>query len=124
MRNKIIAFDLDDVLCYRTTEMGKVEKYRSCRPLKPMIKVVNQCYDEGNTVIVYTARGMTGFKGNINNIYSNLYELTLKQLDDWGVKYHQLIMGKIHYDLLIDDKAVNSIDIKGYEDIKSRFGEL
>jgi hypothetical protein len=124
VRNKIIAFDLDDVLCYRTTESGKIEKYRSCRPLKPMIKVANQCYDEGNTVIVYTARGMTGFKGNINNIYSNLYELTLKQLDDWGVKYHQLIMGKIHYDLLIDDKAANSTDIRGYEDIKSRFGKL
>ena len=124
MRNKIIAFDLDDVLCYRATESGKIEKYRSCRPLNPMIKIANRCYDEGNTVIIYTARGMTGFKGNVNDIYSNLYELTLKQLDDWGVKYHQLIMGKIHYDLLIDDKALNSAGIREYEDIKSRFGEL
>jgi hypothetical protein len=124
VRNKIIAFDLDDVLCYRTTEKGKIEKYHSCRPIEPMIKITNQCYDEGNTVIIYTARGMTGFKGNVNDIYSNLYELTLNQLAAWDVKYHQLIMGKIHYDLLIDDKAVNSIDIKEYEDIKSRFGGL
>jgi len=124
MRNKIIAFDLDDVLCYRTSEAGKVNKYRSCKPLEPMIKIANKCYDDGNTVIVYTARGMTGFSGNVGDIYSNLYELTTKQLEQWGVKYHQLIMGKIHYDLLIDDKASNSIDIVNYENVKKRLGEI
>ena len=87
-----------------------------------MIEIANQCYDEVNTVIIYTARGMTGFKGNVNDIYSNLYELTLKQLDEWGIKYSQLIMGKAHYDLLIDDKAANSNDITEYENIKNRFG--
>ncbi len=124
MRGKRIAFDLDDVLCYRNTDRGKVEKYLSCKPLKPMIKIANQCYDEGNTVIIYTARGMTGFKGNISDIYSNLYELTTKQLDEWGIRYHQLIMGKAHYDLLIDDKAVDSAVIRNYDDIKSRFGDI
>ncbi len=89
-----------------------------------MIKLANQCYDEGNTVIIYTARGMTGFKGNISDIYSNLYELTTKQLDEWGIRYHQLIMGKAHYDLLIDDKAVDSAVIRNYDDIKSRFGDI
>ena len=89
-----------------------------------MIKIANQCYDEGNTVIIYTARGMTGFKGSVSDIYSNLYELTTKQLNEWGVRYHQLIMGKAHYDLLIDDKAVDSAVIRNYDDIKSRFGEL
>ena len=34
-----------------------------------------------------------------------LFELTKQQLDDWGVKYHELIMGKPHADYFIDDKA-------------------
>ena len=119
MTNKrVIAFDLDDVLCYRTSEQGKVEKYKTCKPITEMVTICNQCYDAGYKIVVYTARGMTGFNGNVDAIYSNLYDLTTKQLSEWGVKYHQLIMGKVHYDLLIDDKAINSIRIKTIEDIQ------
>ena len=39
-----------------------------------------------------------------------LFELTQKQLDDWGAKYHELIMGKPHADLFIDDKGMNCND--------------
>ncbi len=122
MRDKIIAFDLDDVLCYRNSEEGKINKYYSCRPINAMINIVNECYDDGNKIIIYTARGMSGFNGNVSEIYSNLYQLTLDQLDSWGVKYHQLVMGKIHYDLLIDDKAVNSFKITKYESLKRELG--
>ena len=41
---------------------------------------------------------------------SVLFELTQKQLDDWGAKYHELIMGKPHADLFIDDKGMNCND--------------
>ena len=55
MTNKrVIAFDLDDVLCYRTSEQGKVEKYKTCKPIKEMIAICNQCYDEGYKIIIYT----------------------------------------------------------------------
>jgi len=37
-----------------------------------------------------------------------LFELTEKQLKDWGCKYHELIMGKPHADYFIDDKGINS----------------
>ena len=119
MRDTVIAFDLDDVLCYRTSESGgKVGKYNNCKPILEMIKINNECYEQGYKVIIYTARGMTGFSGNCSEIYSNLYELTKKQLEEWGVKHHELIMCKAHYDLLIDDKAINSGKIKSIEDIR------
>lgn len=54
---------------------------------------------------------MTQYNGNVALIYSELYSKTIKQLNDWGLKYDQLVMGKIHYDLLIDDKALNSSDL-------------
>ncbi len=104
---KVIAFDLDDVLCYRTSEDGPIEKYKTCKPIEEMIEVVNNCYEQGNKIIIYTARGMTSYSGNIEKIKENLYDLTIKSLNKWNVKFHELVMGKIHYDLLIDDKAYN-----------------
>ena len=36
-------------------------------------------------------------------------EFTVKQLADWGIEYHELIMNKKpHADIFIDDKAINA----------------
>ena len=35
------------------------------------------------------------------------YEQTFKQLKSWGVLFHELLMGKPSYDILIDDKSFN-----------------
>ena len=112
-KQKTIAFDLDDVLCYRLNQFEELgpSKYSYCVPNDEMIKLANSLYDEGHKIVIYTARGMSQFNGNVTEIYSQLYTRTLKHLDEWGLKYHQLIMGKIHYDVLIDDKAVNSLNI-------------
>ena len=115
---KTIAFDLDDVLCSRESNGGDIKKYLSCRPTQKMIDICNQCYDSGHEIIVYTARGMTTQYGDISKIYHHLYELTKQQLSDWGIKHHRLVMGKQHYDLLIDDKAVNSEIIETAEQIE------
>ena len=115
---KIIAFDLDDVLCTRDSSISGIEKYLSCEPIQEMINICNQCYDDGFEVTIYTARGMSQFKGNVNKIYSNLYNLTLDQLQNWGVKFDQLVMGKIHYDLLIDDKALRSDRVTSIGNVK------
>ncbi len=119
-RKKIIAFDLDDVLCERFTNEGKVEKYFHCVPIPAMVKIVNECYDSGHTIVVYTARGMNVFRGDVQMIHDKLFDLTTDQLREWGVKYHKLVMGKQHYDILIDDKAVFSEEIKNYDDIMER----
>ncbi len=51
---------------------------------------------------MFTARGST------TNI--NWYDFTKNQLDNWGLKYHELITGKPHADYFIDDKAYNNED--------------
>jgi hypothetical protein len=105
---KIIAVDLDDTLCVRPKNLEHlgVDKYHHCTPLTDTIQQVNELFNSGNTIVIYTARGMNMFNGNIHLVYSNLFELTINQLKRWGVKYHRLVLGKIHYDLLIDDKCV------------------
>jgi len=63
---------------------------------------VNDLFDSGNYIIVDTARGKkTGIDWT---------ELTKQQLDFWGIKYNELIVGKkTHYDILVDDKCINDI---------------
>jgi hypothetical protein len=120
-KRKIIAFDMDDTLCTRKGPPDDpIGKYHQCVPIQEMIDIANECFDQGHIVKVYTARGMAVFKGDHHQIYSNLYELTKKQLDDWGVRYHELIMGKLHYDILIDDKVTNVLDIKDTKDVLKR----
>ena len=46
-------------------------------------------------------------KNNVSKAKEEGYELTVQQLKDWNVKYHELIMGKPSYDIIIDDKAYN-----------------
>jgi len=118
--SKIIAFDLDDTLCIRDNSVGGIEKYLGCRPVQENIDIANECFDAGHRVVIYTARGMSVFSGNRDDIYSNLYELTRSQLDKWGIKYHQLVMGKIHFDILVDDKVVNISDVSSLECIEER----
>ena len=115
---KTIAFDLDDTLCTRTSEEGAVEKYHTCQPINPMIDIVNELYEEGHQIIIYTARGMTSFQGDVKRINQELRSLTIKQLKEWGINFHKLIMGKAHYDLLVDDKVINSLRVTSINDIK------
>jgi histidinol phosphatase-like enzyme len=112
-KQKTIAFDLDDVICFRPNGYEHLgpEKYSYCQPYKETIELINFLYDDEYKIVIYTARGMSQFSGDIIEIYSKLYNQTNDQLRSWGVKYHQLVMGKIHYDVLIDDKALNSHNI-------------
>ena len=93
----IYVFDIDGTLC----SLVKNAEYTKAQPLKERIKKVNDLYNEGHYIKLYTARGSsTGI---------NWEETTKKQLEKWNLKYHELLMNcKPHGDLFIDDKAVNA----------------
>ena len=95
----IYCFDIDGTICSLTYG----GKYGRATPFQDMIDKINELYDSGHTIKMFTARGSVS-----GNDYT---DLTVAQLSRWGVKYHELIMNrKPHYDLLIDDKAVNVED--------------
>ena len=43
--------------------------------------------------------------GNVSCAYDMWYTLTHDQLVDWGCKFDELILGKPHADVYVDDKG-------------------
>jgi hypothetical protein len=94
----IYCFDLDGTLC--ETIDGDYEK---SKPFIERIKFVNKLYNNGDYIIIETARG------SVSGI--DWFHLTKKQLEEWGVKYSSLRTGvKIYADFYIDDKAISDFD--------------
>jgi len=88
------CFDLDGTLC-----SSSPEDYTKAIPWQARIDSVNKLYTESHHIVIYTARGMgTGI---------DYRTLTEWQLSDWGVLYHDLIMGKPLADVYIDNKGIS-----------------
>ena len=74
------------------------------------IEKLNKIYDQGNSIVFYTARGMGRFDGDPVKAHEAFYDLTFNQLKSWGCKFDELHMGKFHAHYFIDDKGINSDD--------------
>ena len=94
--SKIIYVDIDDTICHYENERN----YSLAKPILERIEKINSLFDEGNTIVYWTARGST--------TGIDWTKLTTEQLNEWGAKYHKILLGKPHYDLYIDDKSINS----------------
>ena len=102
MKLKTICFDIDNVIC----KTNSTNDYRQSVPIKKNIKVINEAYNNGFSIILYTARYMGRCKGNITKVKKQIKPFTLKQLKNWGVKYHKIYFGKPSFDLFVDDKSL------------------
>jgi histidinol phosphatase-like enzyme len=98
--------DIDGTICTSTPD----HDYKKSVPIQKRIDAMNKLYDEGNTVVYFTARGMGRFEGDSSKAIETFYEITKNQLDFWGVKYHALILGKPFGDVYVDDRGVNAED--------------
>ena len=101
MNKKTIFFDLDNVIC----STNKNRNYSKSRPKIRAIKTVNELYERGHIIKIYTARGMGKFDGKKELVKKKYYTFTKNQLNKWRVKYHQLLMCKPSYDIFVDDKC-------------------
>ena len=98
----IIYIDIDETICNTPGDKNKARDYSKSFPIIKNIKKANNLFDKGNTIVYWTARGTR----------SGIcwFEETYKQLQKWGVKFHELRMGKPAYDLFICDKTLNTDD--------------
>lgn len=91
----IYIIDIDQTIC-KTVDSD----YENSIPFLDRIYKINQLFNDGHTIIYWTARG--SFSGK------NWDKLTENQLNKWGCLRHSLLMDKPTYDIWIDDKAINS----------------
>ena len=100
------VFDIDGTLCTKEES----EDYENSKPIEDRIEAVNCLYEEGNTIIMQTARGMGRHDNNPQKAIEQFYALTADQLKKWGVKYHMLFLGKPAGDIYVDDKGIRDED--------------
>jgi glycerol-3-phosphate cytidylyltransferase len=92
-----ICFDLDNTLCLTNA----AKDYSKSIPIAKAISFVNNLYEKGKHITIFTARGASSG--------IDWTELTINQLSNWGLKYHKLVMNKKpSYDIFFDDKAYNT----------------
>jgi glycerol-3-phosphate cytidylyltransferase len=92
----IYCFDIDGTICSSVND----SKYELALPDITVINEINRLYGEGNIIKIMTARGCVS---KIDHT-----DITKKQLSEWGVKYHELLMHiKPHAHLFVDDKGIH-----------------
>jgi len=99
------CFDLDGTICNTPCNPdGHGQRYWDSTPIVFMVETVNRLFDEGNHIIIMTARGRGSGK--------DWTKLTTDMLAEWGVKYNELepMFHKPTADIFIDDKGVNVED--------------
>jgi len=88
--NNTFVIDIDDTLLIYSDSDKPVEerdaeaRYDQAKENEEEIKICNKLYKQGYTIILFTGRGW------------HLYQYTKNQLKEFGIKYHELLMGKPH----------------------------
>ena len=95
----IYYVDIDDTV-FKVPYKGSTE-YVKHAPITERIDHFNNLFDKGHEIHYFTARG--------SRSKIDWFDLTEKQLLDAGAKFTSLNVGnKPHFDVLIDDKAINA----------------
>lgn len=108
---RVLLVDIDGVLActseqlahqYELARNGKFkelqEAYIIASPKAESIKKLNELYDKGDDIVLWTSR------------HEEDRLLTKKWLRKYGVKYHILLMDKIPADYYIDDRGLKSLE--------------
>ena len=96
---RVIYVDIDETICHResSVDFGVTHDYTKAKTIKENIEKINKLYDEGNTIVYWTAR--------VSRKQIDWTELTTQQLNEWGAKFHELKVNKPFNDVFIEDKA-------------------
>lgn len=85
-----IIIDIDGTICSEERQFSR----SLATPNEDAIESINTLYDQGHTIILYSARTWAE------------WEMTSHWLRQHQIKYHQLFLGKPVGDVWIDDRAI------------------
>lgn len=102
-----IVIDMDGVLC-KIKQPGQA--YTNVEPIEGAADRLRQFRSAGHTVVIYTARNMATYDGNLGKIMKNVGMITLEWLEKYGMEYDEIYFGKPNGHVYIDDRAVHFRD--------------
>jgi capsule biosynthesis phosphatase len=118
---KRFCFDLDNTLVTYPKIFGD---YSTVEPIHKNIEYLKFLKENGNYIIIYTARRMKTHGGNVGAIISDIGKVTLDTLTRLEIPYDEFLFGKPHADFYIDDLGVNAFypldKILGFIDTKNQ----
>ena len=82
---KTICFDIDNTIC-KTIQSN----YKESKPILKNIKCINELYNQGHTIKIFTARYMGRTNYNKREATKKARKITLNQLKKWKVKFHKI----------------------------------
>ena len=84
------CFDIDGTICSKE----KPENYSKATPNQSMIQKINELYDKGNIIYLFTSRHM------------DKERTTKKWMKRYNVRYHHIFFGKPVAEIYVDDLSV------------------
>ena len=108
------CFDIDGTLC---PIKKKEEEYIDLVPYKEMLEKVREYKNGGAKIVLFTARNMNSYGGNLGLINANTAKVLLEWLDKWDIPYDEIIYGKPwpgHKGFYVDDRTVRPDEFLKY----------
>lgn len=99
-----IVIDLDQTLCF--SESGN---YANALPNNDVIEKLKEMKEMGFSIVIFTARNMRTFSGNVGKINIHTLPTIIQWLDEYDVPYDEIVVGKPWpgpRGFYVDDKAI------------------
>jgi len=86
-----LVVDIDGTLCgIKTAE----QSYADLVPRKEMLVKLAEYQQKGYRILLFTARNMNSYKGNLGAINKHTAPILLEWLAKWEVPYDEILFGK------------------------------
>lgn len=103
---KSLVVDLDGTLCpIKETN----QSYEDLVPYKEMVNKIKEWKIEGFAIVIFTARNMKTYEGNLGLINANTARKVTDWLDKWDIPYDEILFGKPwpgERGYYVDDRAI------------------
>jgi capsule biosynthesis phosphatase len=108
MNSKTFIVDIDDTISETPKNSDGVGQYSLAKPCNLVIERINLLAEQGHTIVLFTARGMRTFNGNVADIEEFHRPILERWLLENSVSYSKIVFGKpwgsdVYY---IDDRSL------------------
>lgn len=97
------CFDIDGTIA-ELRQIG--ESYADVKPKEGAVEFLKKLNEEGHYIILYTARNMETYSGNLGKINVAQGPILYEWLEKYEIPYNEIYFGKPSADVYIDDKGL------------------